>query len=97
MGVKFAREYEDIIAELTNALEQFEQCYTLLDMEEQDWTGLAQDEQQECLRTLADDVFYGLGTGADMELGQVVLSYEADKHIIKVAYSSGVTRIVKLI
>ncbi|MCL6458818.1 MAG: hypothetical protein K6T85_12495 [Gorillibacterium sp.] len=97
MGVKFAREYEDIIAELTKALEQLEPCYTLLDMEEQDWLGLAPEEQQECLRTLADDVFYGLGTEAVMELGQDVLSYEPDKHIIKVAYSNGVTQIVRLI
>ncbi|MBC8080692.1 MAG: hypothetical protein H7X86_10130 [Gorillibacterium sp.] len=97
MGVKFAREYEDIIAELTGALEQVEDCYTFFDMEAQDWAGLEPEERKECLRTLADDVFYGLGTEPEMELGQGILSYEADKHIVTVAYPNAVTRIVRLI
>ena len=97
MGVKFAREYEDIILELTGALEQLEDSYTFLDMDEQDWAGLAPEEQKECLRTLADDVFYGLGTEPVMELGQGTLSYEVDKHIIKLDYPNTVIKIIRLI
>lgn len=97
VGVKFAREYEDIMADLTAALEELPGSYTLLDMEEQEWAELALDEQRECMRTLADDVFYGLGSDPVLEVGEGALNHDAVKHVLTLTYPGGVTRIIRLI
>jgi len=85
------------MAELTAALEELPGSYTLLDMEEQEWAELEAEEQLECLRTLADDVFYGLGSDPVLELGEGTLNHDVGKHVITVTYPGGVTRIIRLI
>ncbi|WP_058301395.1 hypothetical protein [Gorillibacterium timonense] len=97
MGVKFAREYEEIVEELTDALLEVQGSYEFLDMTDEDWEALAESERRECIRTLADDVFYGLGTEPDLELGNGKVAYDARKHWIQVADGDKVTRIIRLI
>lgn len=57
MGIKFGREYKDIVTDFVRGIEMVDGFYELLDMSADDWQELEQDEQEECLRTLADDIF----------------------------------------
>ena len=84
MGVKFAREYKDIIDDLTAAIYQVGHFYESLGMEGADWDELDKEEQAECVRTLADDVFYGLGGTSSMPVGHGVVRYDQQKHVITV-------------
>ena len=97
MGVKFAREYEDIVEELARAIGEIDDCYHFFEMTEADWTDLEEDEQKECLKTLADDVFFGLGTDPKIDIGQGILVYDLKRHVITVNHGDNRTTIVNLI
>lgn len=84
MGVKFAREYDDIIQDLTMALREVEQFYEAFDMDRITWDGLEEEERGECVRTLADDLFYGLGMETTLQVGRGTIHYDGRKHIIAV-------------
>lgn len=62
MGVKFNREYQDIIDEMIPAIASIEDCHMFFDMTLEEWSALEDQEKVECMRTLADDLFYGLGS-----------------------------------
>ena len=38
---------------------------------------MEEDEQEECLRTLADDIFYGLGSAPVMHVGAGSVRHDA--------------------
>lgn len=97
MGVKFGREYNDIVDDLTTAIGQIKNSYDFFEMTEEDWNGLDQEEQTECLKTLADDVFFALGTNPRIQVGQGFLMYEKVKHIIKVNQGDNLITIVNLV
>lgn len=97
MGVKFAKEYEDIIKDLSEAIKDIEGSYEFFDMEEGEWEALGGEQQKECMTTLADDVFYGLGADPEMELGTSTISYDRTNHIIKVSYTDKVVRVIHLV
>ncbi|WNQ10508.1 hypothetical protein MJA45_23265 [Paenibacillus aurantius] len=97
MGVKFAKEYKDIIEDLTEAIRDIGMSHEFLEMEAGDWDGLDEEQQRECLTTLADDVFYGLGADPSLQLGTSHIIYDKDNHIIKVVYTDNVIRVVHLI
>ncbi|TBL81716.1 hypothetical protein [Paenibacillus thalictri] len=96
MGVKFGREYADIIDEMTEAVVQIEDIYSFFEMPEQDWQEMNAEEQRECIRTMADDLFYGLGADPVMEIGSGMVSYDKSKHILKVAQDDKVISIIRL-
>lgn len=97
MGVKYAREYEAIIEELTDALLEVDGSYEFMEMTELDWEELEASERRECIRTMADDVFYGLGTEPVLELGGGRVTYDAGTHRIQVADGGKVTRLIVLV
>jgi hypothetical protein len=97
MGVKFNREYEEIVEDLTKALFTVEDFYTFFDMSLEDWNALDEEEQTECARTLADDLFYALGANPEAEIGSAKLQYDAQNHIIKLISSPGLVRVIYLI
>lgn len=97
MGVKFGREYEDIMQDLTLAISQIEESFTFFEMTLQQWNALDGEEQQECLKTLADDVFFALGTNARVKVGKGILIYEKSKHRIAVDQDGKVIQLVNLI
>jgi hypothetical protein len=98
VGVKFAREYEPIIADLVQAIGEMEGCAELLEIEPEQWVGLDEDERQECLRTLADDIFYGLGSEPVLPFGDGLITYDRIKHTIHIKYADDkIIRIVHLI
>ncbi len=97
MGVKFNREYRDIIADFVFALSHIKDCYTLFEMTSDDWLALAAEEREEVIRTLADDIFYGLGSEPSMAIGNSRVEYDKKQHIIKVIVPDNVIHVVNLI
>jgi hypothetical protein len=98
VGVKFGREYEIIIEDLVQAIHNMEGCAELLEIGAEQWEELDEADRAECLRTLSDDIFYGLGSDPVLPIGDGVITYDADKHTIQVKYSGDkVIRIIHLI
>ncbi|TBL72665.1 hypothetical protein [Paenibacillus thalictri] len=97
MGVRYAREYSDIIADLSEALSSVRGCYELLDMGREDWEAMELTERSECLRTLADDVFYGLGSGGAIRHSGSAIRHDRNRHIIVVSSGTNVVTVVFLI
>jgi hypothetical protein len=98
VGVKFAREYETIIADLVLAIGEIKGCAELLEKDDGQWAQLDDAERSECLRTLADDIFYGLGTEPVLPFGEGVIAYDKNKHTIQVKYNGQkIIRLVHLI
>lgn len=84
MGVKYGREYSDIIKQLSAALQELSDAYTFFQMDPEDWTGLSEQEQQALIRTLADDVFFALGKDPRIPVGSGAAEYDGERHILKV-------------
>ncbi|NMA82774.1 MAG: hypothetical protein GX962_02795 [Epulopiscium sp.] len=97
MGVKFGREYEDILEDIQKALVEIEDIYLFLGMLKKDWTGLSKEEQQECLITVADDVFYGLGEEPTLFIGQGKITYQPNEHLITIQWKDEMKRSISLI
>jgi hypothetical protein len=97
MGIKFGREYPDIIKDFTEALCSIEECYTFLEMTAEDWSGLEPEEQRECVQTLADDVFYGLGSEPKMHVGNCSISYDKEKHVIVIYHEEKLINVIYLV
>jgi hypothetical protein len=97
MGVKFNREYQDIIADFSNAISTIPDCHELFEMSNQEWNQLSDDERHEIVRTLADDLFYGLGNDRQLSIGSGLAEYDPKSHVIKVTSSPQVVHLVRLI
>lgn len=97
MGVKHAREYEEILADLTDAIHAIGDGYLFFDMEAADWEALSEPERKELMQTLADDVFFGLGENDVIEVGSGVITYRPKHHCIEVAVNGKESRLVRLI
>jgi hypothetical protein len=96
MGVKFYREYRDIVDDLSQALLTINDCYLAFYMNPDDWQELDSEERSECVRTLADDVFYGLGKEPRMKVGSGQVLYDQTHHLIKVYPNAQIVHLVKL-
>ncbi|GKS14275.1 hypothetical protein [Paenibacillus chitinolyticus] len=96
MGIKFGREYEDIIRDLMNGLGHVDGFYGFFEMSEADWHELPEEDRQECLRTLADDVFYGLGSEPLLQIADAKVRYLKDRHLIQIDHDDQVVTIVRL-
>ncbi|MCI3922272.1 hypothetical protein MO973_18745 [Paenibacillus sp. TRM 82003] len=97
MGVKFNREYKDIVQDLAVALRAIQDGYEAFEMTAEDWQSQDEAEQAEFMKTLADDIFYGLGKLSVMEIGSGKIEYDATNHIIKVYSDDKVVHVVQLI
>lgn len=97
MGVKFNREYSDIINDIVMAMSTMEDCHEVLEMESSEWNLLPQEERSEYLKTLADDIFYGLGTEPILEFGNGTFKYEPNIHAIKISSGNQVVHVIHLI
>jgi hypothetical protein len=96
MGVKYGREYSDIINELVGALKSLEGINDFFGMSSNEWQALAAEEKQECIRTLSDDLFYALGTEPTASVGSGYVEHDERHHVLKVFDGSKIT-IVSLI
>ncbi|WP_169090202.1 hypothetical protein [Paenibacillus sp. PL91] len=97
MGVRHAREYADILKDLTTAVAEIEGSYTFFEMEPAEWAVLPTEDRLEVMEALADDVFFGLGEDPVIEVGSGVITYNSKHHIIEVSHDDKVTQIIRLI
>ncbi|WP_424769082.1 hypothetical protein [Paenibacillus sp. sgz302251] len=97
MGVRHAREYADILKDLTAAVAEIEGSYTFFEMEEEEWRVLPEGDRHEVMEALADDVFFGLGEDPVIKVGEGVIIYNSKHHIIEVSQGEKVTQIIRLI
>lgn len=97
MGIKFGREYNDIIHDFTDALQTIDGCHEFLEMSENDWGALSETERRDCMKTLADDLFYGLGTESPMSIGACIVTHDARRHLIRIDHGEALTRVIMLI
>jgi len=97
VGVKFNREYKEILTDLTHAVSTIPDCHDFFEMNGADWQKLREDEKVELVQTLADDIFYGLGLDPQMEVGSGQIEYDPKNHVIKVTTDPQVVHIVRLI
>ncbi|ALS25693.1 hypothetical protein ABEV74_20645 [Paenibacillus cisolokensis] len=96
MGVRHAREYADILKDLTEAVSGIEGSYSFFDMSKEEWEELAPAERGEIMEALADDVFYGLGQEPFMKVGDGAVAYRPKYHVIEVSLGDKEVRIVRL-
>ena len=97
VGVKHAREYRDILLDLTEAVGGIADSYAFFDMTEGEWEALGEAARREVLEALADDVFYGLGEQPSITVGQGVVVYHPKHHVIEVSVDGKEIRIVRLV
>jgi len=96
MDVKYGREYEDIIEELSAAIGEVEQIHDFFDMSDDDWDALDAAGRKACIRTLADDVFYGLGAEPVIELGLGAVRHDRDRHRLHVSQGEREIAVIRL-
>jgi hypothetical protein len=76
LGVKFTREYEDILAELVESVYKIENFFEFFDMTSNDWSELSGKYKKELVKTLSDDLFYALADDETISLGNGSIQYD---------------------
>ncbi|OXM14620.1 hypothetical protein [Paenibacillus herberti] len=97
MGVRHAREYKEILDDLTDAVSAIRDSYSFFEMTSEEWGELGDIEKREVMEALADDVFYGLGEESVLHVGQGVVAYKPKFHVIEVMVDDKEARIVRLV
>ena len=96
MAIRYTREYDHILDDLSRAITTVPEFYDAFEMEASDWEALSEDEQSVCVRTLADDVFYALGADPEIPVGTGNATYDATHGIIKVTATSQLVHVIPL-
>ena len=96
MGLRFTREFKRIIEELTDSILKIDCFYQFFEMSKQEWLALTEEEQKECAKTLADDVFYALGMDPKVEISSGMVEFFKESNSIHVTSKGTVVGIVKL-
>lgn len=96
MAISYTREYDHILDDLSRALETVPNFYEAFEMESADWEGLAKEEREVCIRTLADDLFYVLGSESSADVGLGTAEYDSTHAVIKVTTSTQLVHVISL-
>jgi hypothetical protein len=96
VGVQFARDYVDIVDDLSQALLLVNKNYEFIGMSAGDWERLTSRQKQNCLQTMADDVIYALGRQPRLRFGESTVSYEHQVQAIMVNGTDDVTHVIHL-
>ncbi|MFC5407407.1 hypothetical protein [Cohnella soli] len=96
MAISYTRPYDHILDDLSRALTTVPRFYEAFEMEDEDWSELSKDERDVCTRTLADDLFYVLGTEPSADVGQGRAEYDAGHAIIRVSSGDVLVHVISL-
>ncbi|MCD9020470.1 hypothetical protein [Cohnella silvisoli] len=96
MAISYTRAYDHILDDLSRALATVPQFYESFEMETADWESLSKDEQDICIRTLADDLFYVLGSEPAAYVGLGHAEYDPAHAVIKVTSNEQLVHVVSL-
>lgn len=97
MGVKFKRNYQNIIQELMDALEEIDKIYEFFEMKKTTWNKLEEERKRNCLKTLSGDIVYGLGATKKFNVGQGIVKYDRKNNLIKVIIEENYIKVIKLV
>ena len=97
MGIRFKRNYKEINQELVQAIKKIDRIFEVLGMEAKIWNQLQENKKAEYLKTLADDLFYALGTETKVEIGNGYLEYIEKQNKILVSQKDNCTQIINLV
>lgn len=97
MGVKFGRDYDEIVADMSEALPNIERFYEFFYMDQAEWAHLSETEQKECTKTMCDDIFFALGSRSSIPVASGWVTYEQTKHVITVNSGSTMIAIINLV
>lgn len=96
MAIRYTREYDLILDDLSQALVTVPEFFDAFEMNENEWRELSEDEQAVCVRTLADDVFYALGADPEVPVGTGAAYYDAAHSVIRVEATAHLVHVVSL-
>lgn len=96
MGIKYNREYEEIIDDMSEAIIGIDDLYDFIGMSGPDWKELSAQEKSECARTIADDIIYALGSDPVLNIGDSMVKYDRENGIVKVCSGKSCIRLIKL-
>lgn len=97
VGVKHGRDYEFILADLTNAVGRIQDSYLFFEMESSEWEVLSDTDRGEVLEALAEDLFFGLGSEPMIEVGSAIVIYDPEGHRINILIGDSELTSVSLI
>lgn len=97
MGVKYARDFKDIINDLSIAIADLQGFYQFFGMEDNEWNELDKEEQDACVRTLCDDIFYVLGENSEINVGNGTVKYDEKHHNIAIFNGKQMIQLISLI
>lgn len=97
MGIKFFRQYNDIIYDLVDLLIDIPNVYTFFDMPQNDWDCLSKSNKKKYTETLADDLFFALGVEKEFVIGSGKIVYNDLEHTLEVSDDKSIIGIVNLI
>jgi len=96
MAISYTRPYDHILDDLSRAISTVPRFYEAFEMETSDWEDLSKDEREVCVRTLADDLFYVLGSEANAEVGLGSAEYDSGHSVIKVTAGPQLVHVISL-
>ncbi|WEK54790.1 MAG: hypothetical protein P0Y55_01545 [Candidatus Cohnella colombiensis] len=96
MAIRYTRDYDHILDDLSRALLTVPQFYEAFEMEQVEWDALQKEEQEVCVRTLADDLFYMLGAENTAVIGSGTAEYDPSRSLIRVTASEQLIHIIAL-
>ncbi|WP_276355252.1 hypothetical protein [Cohnella caldifontis] len=96
MGIPYTRDYDEILDDLSAAISSIPRFYVTFEMDDHDWSSLEDNEKAVCLRTLADDIFYVLGSLPEADVGPGHAEYDAGRGIIKITAGPQLVHVVSL-
>jgi hypothetical protein len=96
MAIAYTRSYDHILDDLSRALATVPQFHEAFEMNDEEWDSLKDAEKDICIRTLADDLFYVLGSETSADVGYGSAEYDAGHGVIKVTANSQLVHIVSL-
>lgn len=96
MSIKYTRDYDQILDDLSRAIATIPQFYETFEMDTTGWAELDENDKNICLRTLADDVFYMLGADPTASVSTGLAEYDAGHGVIKITADPGLVHVVAL-
>jgi hypothetical protein len=97
LGVRFNREYEDILLDFSAALAELEDSAAFVEMSIADWRKLKPKERIEIAQTVADDLFFALGDEPVLSFGDTQVVYDNQLHRLSIIKSDKSTVVINLI
>jgi len=96
MGLKYNREYEAIIDELASAVSKIDHLNKFIDMDQEIWDNLSNQQQKRYTKTISNDIFYALGEVDKITIGEATIKHNTGKHMIKVNIEDEFIKLINL-